>query len=98
MVGLATIPVVLAARAISVGMALPFWRESLPFPVAFPALVWGGLRGGISIALVLSLPEGPVRDVLMAATYIVVLFSVLTQGSTLARLLRRLKPGVRQSL
>ena len=52
-------------------------------------LVWGGLRGGISIALVLSLPAGPTREVLLAATFAAVLFSVLIQRATLGRLIER---------
>jgi CPA1 family monovalent cation:H+ antiporter len=90
LVGLATIPIVLVARAVSVGAPLPLWRDRLPFKTAFPILVWGGLRGGVSIALVLSLPASGVRDVLLATTYVVVLFSVLGQGMTLAPLIRRL--------
>jgi CPA1 family monovalent cation:H+ antiporter len=52
-------------------------------------LVWGGLRGGISIALALSLPAGPMRDLLLAATFAAVLFSVLIQRATLGRLIER---------
>lgn len=88
-VGLVSIPIVLIARSISVGAPLPLWRDRLPFKAAFPILVWGGVRGGVSIALVLSLPASPVRDVLVAATYVVVLFSVLGQGATLGGLIRR---------
>lgn len=90
LVGLASIPIVLLARAISVGAPLPLWGKTLPFRTAFPILVWGGLRGGVSIALVLSLPETATRDVLLGATYVVVLFSVLGQGGTLGALVRRL--------
>jgi len=50
-------------------------------------LTWGGLRGGISIALALSLPPAPDRDVILAATYVVVVFSVLVQGLTFGRLI-----------
>ncbi|HAF80197.1 MAG TPA: sodium:proton antiporter [Brevundimonas sp.] len=87
--GLLTIPLVLAARAVSVGAPLLFWRRLLPLPLAFPVMTWGGLRGGISIALALSLPEGPMKDVILAATYMVVLFSVLAQGATIGGLVRR---------
>jgi len=65
------------------------WRRLLPFGLAFPTMTWGGLRGGISIALALSLPPGPMKDVLLAATYVVVLFSVLAQGGTIERVVRR---------
>lgn len=88
--GLLTIPLVLAARAVSVGAPLTAWRSLLPFRLAFPVMVWGGLRGGISIALALSLPGGPMKDILVAATYVVVLFSVLVQGGTIGGVVRRL--------
>lgn len=87
--GLLTVPLVLAARAASVGLPLLAWRRLLPFGLAFPTMTWGGLRGGISIALALSLPPGPMKDVLLAATYVVVLFSVLVQGGTIERVVRR---------
>ncbi len=87
--GLLTIPLVLTARAASVGAPLLLWRRLLPFNLAFPVMTWGGLRGGISIALALSLPGGPMKDVLVAATYVVVLFSVLAQGGTIGGLVRR---------
>ncbi|MBA4805243.1 MAG: sodium:proton antiporter [Brevundimonas sp.] len=87
--GLLTVPLVLAARAASVGLPLLAWRRLLPFGLAFPTMTWGGLRGGISIALALSLPPGPMKDVLLAATYVVVLFSVLVQGGTIGAVVRR---------
>lgn len=87
--GVLTIPLVLIARAVSVGSPLLFWRRLLPFSLAFPVMTWGGLRGGISIALALSLPVGPMKDVLVAATYVVVLFSVLAQGGTIGGLVKR---------
>lgn len=87
--GLMTVPLVLMARAVSVGPPLFFWRRLLPFELAFPVMVWGGLRGGISIALALSLPVGPMKDVLVAATYIVVLFSVVAQGGTIGGLVKK---------
>ena len=87
--GLLTIPLVLVARAVSVGLPLLAWRNLLPFRLAFPVMVWGGLRGGISIALALSLPAGPMKDVLLAGTYVVVLFSVLVQGGSIGGLMRK---------
>lgn len=87
LIGLAAIPLVLLARAASTGAPLLLWRKSLPFQSTFPVLVWGGLRGGISIALALSLPSGPAKDMILTATYVVVLFSVLIQGSTISRVL-----------
>jgi monovalent cation:H+ antiporter, CPA1 family len=87
-VGLIAIPLVLVARALSVGGPLLFWRKSLPFKTTMPVMIWGGLRGGISIALALSLPAGPFKDLLVTTTYVVVLFSVLAQGSTIGRVIR----------
>jgi len=94
--GILTIPLVLAARAISVGVPLLMWRDFLPFKTAFPLFTWGGLRGGISIALALSLPGGPIKDVLVAATYVVVLFSVLVQGGTIKSLISRVAGPARE--
>lgn len=52
---------------------------------AWRVLTWGGLRGGISVALALSLPVGPHRDTVLALTYCVVAFSILVQGLTIGR-------------
>ena len=52
-------------------------------------LTWGGLRGGISVALCLSLPFGSERETLLAMTYCVVAFSILVQGLTMGRVVRR---------
>jgi CPA1 family monovalent cation:H+ antiporter len=88
LIGAAAIPLVLVARALSVGAPLLFWRNSLPFGATMPVMVWGGLRGGISIALALSLPAGEPKALLVTVTYVVVLFSVLAQGATIARVIR----------
>jgi CPA1 family monovalent cation:H+ antiporter len=89
--GVAAIPLVLAARALSVGAPLFAMRRVVPMGgLALPTLVWGGLRGGISIALALSLPEGPGRTIILAITYVVVLFSVIVQGGSIGRLISRL--------
>ncbi len=93
LVALATIPIVLLARLISVAVPLlglyPIHNLGR---AALPILTWGGLRGGISIALALSVPRGPNQELILACTYAVVFFSVLVQGSTIGRLARRYKP------
>jgi len=85
--GALAIPTVLAARLVSIGLpvaVLRHWRSFSPHAVVI--LTWGGLRGGISVALALSLPAGPERDVLLAVTYTVVCFSILVQGLSMAPL------------
>ena len=64
----------------------------------FPTLVLGRpCRGGISIALALSLPEGPARTTILAVTYVIVLFSVIVKGGTVGGLIRRLSPKAPES-
>ena len=93
LVALATVPIVLVARLISVGLPLVvLTRVHTLGRGSLPILVWGGLRGGISIALALSIPAGPYQELILAATYAVVFFSVLVQGSTIGRLARRYRP------
>ena len=90
--GICAIFVVLAARAISVGIPLKAMKRMIDMgPLAFPTLVWGGLRGGISVALALSLPDNPIRTVILAATYAVVLFAVIVQGGSIGWLIERIK-------
>ena len=90
---LAAIPVVLAARfvAVSVPIGLLGFREEFT-KGAIPVLTWGGLRGGISVALALSLPPSPEKELILAITYAVVVFSIVVQGLTVAPLVRRLVP------
>ena len=91
--GIAGIGVTLLARWISVGATVaalrPFRRFS---PGAVRILTWGGLRGGISVALALSLPVGLQRDVILVMTYITVVFSIIVQGLSLGRLVKRIYP------
>ncbi len=89
--GLLAIPLVVGARALSVG--LPLAALSRPHRVpgeVIAILTWGGLRGGISVAMALSLPPGALRDLLVTVTYVVVVFSILVQGLSLGPLVRRL--------
>ena len=62
-------------------------------PHVVKLMTWGGLRGGISVALVLSLPAGPARDLLLALTYVVVVFSILVQGLTIKGVVVRALKG-----
>ncbi len=88
-IGAIAIVLVLAARAISVGLPMLALSRLSPFAKgAYPMLVWCGLRGGISIALALSLPGGPIKDTILTATYVVVLFSVVVQGTTVGKAAR----------
>jgi len=87
--GLLAIPMVLAARAISVGIPIAVMRRfRSSSPAVVTILTWGGLRGGISVALALSLPDGETRDLIVTVTYMVVVFSILVQGLTLAPVIR----------
>lgn len=90
--GIGAILIVMAARAISVGVPLKAMKRAIDMgPLAFPTLVWGGLRGGISVALALSLPDSEIRNELLVATYAVVLFAVIVQGGTISWLIKRIK-------
>jgi CPA1 family monovalent cation:H+ antiporter len=86
----AAVLVTLCARWLTVGLPVGLWHDRwrLP-PGAGRVLTWGGLRGGISVALALSLPAGPERETLLALTYCVVVFSILAQGLTIGRVVRR---------
>ena len=85
------IPTVLIARLVSVTIPLLLfgWRAGLSFRNV-PFLTWAGVRGGISVALALALPDGSAKPAVLVATYGVVLFSIVVQGSTLAALARRM--------
>jgi CPA1 family monovalent cation:H+ antiporter len=81
---------VLGARWLSVGLPVAVWRPFFQLPIgSWQVLTWGGLRGGISVALALSLPVGPARDMVLSLTYAVVIFSILGQGLTIGRLVRK---------
>ncbi len=85
--GLVLIPFLLLARFVSVGWPVLVMRLFRSFsPDVIKILTWGGLRGGISVALALSLPPGGNREVILAITYMMVVFSIIVQGLTIGKL------------
>lgn len=92
-VALAAIPLVLLGRAAAVVVPVSLLRIRRTFTRgAVPILVWGGLRGGISVALALSLPDGPHKATILVATYAVVIFSIVVQGLSMGRVIQRFGP------
>ncbi|QIK55928.1 sodium:proton antiporter [Dysgonomonas sp. HDW5B] len=92
LIGCICIVVVLFARYISIKiptLIIPFKEKFSSGTIKI--LVWGGLRGGVSIALALSIAEGPFKQVLIAATYFVVVFSIIVQGLTIGKLAKKIK-------
>jgi CPA1 family monovalent cation:H+ antiporter len=94
-VSLAMIPLGLGVRLVSVAVPLAGLKA---LKVNFSkgttrVLTWGGLKGGISIALAMSLPEFEGRDAVLGATYAVVVFSIIVQGTTVGRLIEKLIPA-----
>ncbi|MGH9144178.1 MAG: cation:proton antiporter, partial [Vicinamibacterales bacterium] len=93
---LLVVPICLLARLVSVAVPVAAMRVRGPLRRGLvPILTWSGLRGGISVALALSLPRFPTKNVLLASTYAVVVFSVLLQGLTVRRMLTHYGVGER---
>lgn len=89
-VGAMVIPLVLFVRFITVSMPISFFaRKKQYYPYFVTILTWGGLRGGLAVALALSLPRDQYRDWILGITYMVVLFAIVVQGLTMKPLIAR---------
>jgi len=90
MAALIMVVMTLVARALTVWLPVTLAPSYFNLPKgAGVVLTWGGLRGGISVALALSLPQGPERDVVLTLTYGIVVFSILMQGLTIGHVASR---------
>jgi CPA1 family monovalent cation:H+ antiporter len=90
---LLVIPIVLGARLLSVkGAAGAAMQHRTITRGMTMILTWGGLRGGLAIAMALALPDGDQRDLIVAITYVVVAFSILVQATTIERMVRKVLP------
>ena len=89
--GLIAIPIVLVCRFTSLLLPISFFKKRLDFvPNTNLIMTWGGLRGGISIALALGLTQEMHRDLFLVITYAIVVFSIIVQGLTVGKLVKRL--------
>jgi CPA1 family monovalent cation:H+ antiporter len=87
--GIILIPLLLAARFVCVGIPVVILKRFRTFsPNVIKILTWGGLRGGISVALALSLPASQNREAILAVTYAIVVFSIIVQGLTIGKLVK----------
>jgi len=93
MAGLVAIVLGLFARFLAVAVPITLLRPFRDYSTGvIRIMTWGGLKGGISVALALSLPDGEWKPVILTATYMVVVFSIIVQGLTVARLARHVNP------
>jgi len=96
--GALAVAVTLLARLLSVGLPVAAMGRHFGLPRgSWRVVTWGGLRGGISVALSLSLPAGPHRETVIALTYAVVVFSILVQGLSVGRVVRLTVPRPRSA-
>lgn len=87
--GIILIPLLLVVRFICVGIPVVILKRFRTFsPHVVKIMTWGGLRGGISVALALSLPAGSYREAILAVTYMIVVFSIIVQGLTIGKLVK----------
>ncbi len=92
--GLLLIPVTLFARFVALSLPIKIFKEKLNFvPNTNLMMTWGGLRGGISIALALSLTDVMSRDLFLTVTYVVVIFSIVVQGLSIGKVANKLIGG-----
>jgi monovalent cation:H+ antiporter, CPA1 family len=92
--GLLAVPALLLARWLSLALPVALMRSRHNLGRGAVAIMtWGGLRGGISLALALSLPPGKARELVLAVTYVLVVFSILIRGPTMNRLFRKVSTG-----
>ena len=89
-IGLVSIPLALLSRAAALFLPIALLRKRLEFiPYTNAMMTWGGLRGGISIALALSLPTSVPRELFLTITYVIVIFSIVVQGLTVGPFIKR---------
>ena len=92
--GLIAIPLILLSRYMSLWLPIKFYNKKLEFvPNTNLIMTWGGLRGGISIALALSLNPEMHKELFLVVTYIVVAFSIIGQGLTVEPIIKKLTKG-----
>lgn len=92
--GLILIVVVLLARYLSLLIPVPLLSLGTSFDKnSLKIMTWGGLRGGVSIALALTIPASPAQRFIVTITYIIALFSIIVQGLTIGKVIKLLKPG-----
>ncbi|SEW05355.1 sodium/proton antiporter, CPA1 family [Chryseobacterium wanjuense] len=92
-IGIITALIIIIARFVSLYIPAVLFRFKKVFGTkSLFIMTWGGLRGGISIALALSLPQNPYKNILVSITFVIVIFSILIQGITVEKVIKRLTP------